>query len=103
MGASLLSMLEGKKSTLFPAIKFVQLPPQAANPALILSRTVLGFILDFFCVLNTAGRCSYLGNSGGMLRGGRAALRQTPFGKVGMERWGLLGPEPLWKFQAGVR
>lgn len=31
-----------------PAIKFVQLPLQAANPALILSKTVLIFILDFF-------------------------------------------------------
>jgi len=38
-----------------------------------------------------------------MLRGGRAALGQTPFGKVGMEKCGLRCPEPPWKFQAGGR
>lgn len=38
-----------------------------------------------------------------MVHGGRAALQQTPFGKVGMEKCGLSGPELLWKFKAGGR
>lgn len=33
-----------------------------------------------------------------MLRGGKAALGQTPFGRVGMEKGGLPGPKPPWKF-----
>lgn len=86
----------GKNPTLFPAIKFVQLP--------LRQQTLLWFLFwIFFHVLNAAGRCSYLGNSGGMLLGGRAALRQNSFGKVGLAKWGLLGSEPPWKFEAGSR
>lgn len=66
----------GEKTTLFPAIKFVQLS--------LRQQTLLWVLFwMFFHVLNTAGRCSYLGNSGGMLLGGRALFWEGGHGKVG--------------------
>lgn len=66
------------------------------------SHFYLGF---FFPALNLHARQegAVTLETGGMLRGGRAAFRQTPFGKVGMEKCGLRGPEPPWKFKAGGR
>lgn len=78
-----------------------------SEPCFDIKQNCSGFCLGFFFPCSepacSVGRCSYLGNSGGMLHSGRAVLRQTPFGMVGTEKCGLRGPEPPWKFKAGGR
>lgn len=97
----------GKKTHLISCHKVCLTYLPGSKPCFDIKQNCSVFYFGFFgffpCSVCAAGRCSYLGNSGGMLRGGKAALGQTPFGKVGAEKRGLPGPEPPWKFKAGGR